>query len=61
MNDRTEEFTLGRIYWLGSPDAFRLEETASIIKHMAKKTSYEKITFPSDRKAIDIGGFDILA
>ncbi|MDC0156943.1 NAD-dependent epimerase/dehydratase family protein [Verrucomicrobia bacterium] len=47
----------GKIYNLGAPDPLSLEETAKLICNLNEGASYEKIPFPEDRKAIDVGDF----
>ena len=53
----TNDEACGKIYNLGGQDSYSLEETARIMKDMVEGSSYEKIPFPRDRKAIDIGDF----
>ena len=48
---------IGKAYNLGSPDPLSLEETASIMCAQVKGSSYELVSFPKDRKAIDVGDF----
>ena len=47
----------GKIYNLGAPDPLSLEETAKLMCNLKEGLSYEKIPFPEDRKAIDVGDF----
>ena len=47
----------GKIYNLGAPDPLSLEETAKLMCNLNEGSSYEKIPFPEDRKAIDVGDF----
>ncbi len=47
----------GKIYNLGAPDPLSLEETAKLMCNLNESSSYEKIPFPEDRKAIDVGDF----
>ena len=47
----------GKIYNLGAPNPLSLEETAKLMCKLNEGASYEKIPFPEDRKAIDVGDF----
>ena len=47
----------GKIYNLGAPAPLSLEETAKLMCNLNEGSSYEKIPFPEDRKAIDVGDF----
>jgi UDP-glucose 4-epimerase len=53
----TNDEACGKIYNLGGRESLSLEETARIMKDMVEGSSYEKIPFPRDREAIDIGDF----
>ncbi|MBT3638311.1 MAG: NAD-dependent epimerase/dehydratase family protein [Opitutae bacterium] len=47
----------GKIFNLGAPDPLSLEDTAKLMCDQIEGANYEKIPFPEDRKAIDIGDF----
>jgi UDP-glucose 4-epimerase len=47
----------GKIYNLGSPTPLTLENTAKLMCEQIDGASYEKIPFPEERKAIDVGDF----
>jgi len=47
----------GKIYNLGAPEPFSLEDTARLMCKLSEGASYEKIPFPEERKAIDVGDF----
>ena len=47
----------GKIFNLGSPEALSLEDSARIMTEQVRGSFYEKIPFPPDRKAIDVGDF----
>jgi dTDP-glucose 4,6-dehydratase/UDP-glucose 4-epimerase len=53
----TSEAAVGKIYNLGSREIVSLNELAKMLVDVARKGSYEKIPFPADRKAIDIGDY----
>jgi UDP-glucose 4-epimerase len=53
----TNDEACGKIYNLGGRESLSLEETAKMMKDMVEGSSYEKIPFPRDREAIDIGDF----
>jgi len=53
----SNEDAVGKIYNLGGKESLSLEDTAKIMKGMVDGSSYEKIPFPRDREAIDIGDF----
>lgn len=47
----------GKIYNLGAPSPLSLEDTAELMCKLNEGASYEKIPFPEERKAIDVGDF----
>ena len=47
----------GKIYNLGAPEPLSLEDTARLMCKLSDGASYEKIPFPEERKAIDVGDF----
>lgn len=47
----------GKIHNLGASDPLSLESTAKLMCQQIEGASYEKIPFPDDRKAIDVGDF----
>jgi UDP-glucose 4-epimerase len=47
----------GKIYNLGAPNPLSLEDTAKLMCNLNEGASYEKIPFPEERKAIDVGDF----
>lgn len=47
----------GMIFNLGADDPISLENTARLIIEYSKKSQYELVPFPPDRKAIDIGDY----
>ena len=47
----------GKIFNLGAPDPLSLEDTAKLMCDQVEGANYEKIPFPEDRKAIDVGDF----
>jgi UDP-glucose 4-epimerase len=47
----------GKIYNLGAPNPLSLEDTAKLMCNLNEDASYEKIPFPEERKAIDVGDF----
>jgi UDP-glucose 4-epimerase len=47
----------GKIYNLGAPSPLSLEDTAKLMCNLNEGASYEKIPFPEERKAIDVGDF----
>jgi nucleoside-diphosphate-sugar epimerase len=53
----TEENAVGKLYNLGAPDSLSLEDTAKVMCQGIKKSHYQMIPFPEDRKAIDVGDF----
>ena len=53
----TSDDAIGRAYNLGSPAPMSLEETANMMCAQIKGSSYELVSFPEDRKAIDVGDF----
>jgi UDP-glucose 4-epimerase len=53
----TEDLAVGKIYNLGSQEIVSLSELAETLVSAAQCGSYEKIPFPPERKAIDVGDF----
>ena len=47
----------GKIFNLGAPDPLNLLDTAQLMCNFVNGASYEKISFPENREAIDIGDF----
>ena len=47
----------GKIYNLGAPEPLSLVDTARLMCKLREGASYEKIPFPEERKAIDVGDF----
>ena len=47
----------GKIYNLGSKEVVSLKTLAELMLEIAKVGSYELVTFPPDRKSIDIGDY----
>ena len=47
----------GKIYNLGAPEPLSLVDTARLMCKLSEGASYEKIPFPEERKAIDVGDF----
>jgi len=47
----------GEIFNLGAPDPLSLEDTAKLMCDQIEGANYEKVPFPEDRKAIDVGDF----
>ena len=47
----------GKIFNLGAPEPLSLEDTARLMCKLNDGASYEKIPFPEERKAIDVGDF----
>ena len=47
----------GKIFNLGAPDPLNLLDTAQLMCNFVNGASYEKIPFPENREAIDIGDF----
>jgi nucleoside-diphosphate-sugar epimerase len=47
----------GQVFNLGADDPMSLNQTASILATVAGDAPYERIPFPKDRKAIDIGDY----
>ena len=47
----------GKIFNLGAPKPLTLEDTAKLMCELIEGANYEKIPFPEDRKAIDVGDF----
>jgi UDP-glucose 4-epimerase len=48
---------VGKIYNIGAPDAYTLQEVAEMMVPMKKGGAYQLVPFPADRKAIDIGDY----
>ena len=48
---------IGKAFNLGATDPLSLIETAKIMCNHAKDVQYELISFPKDRKSIDVGDF----
>jgi UDP-glucose 4-epimerase len=48
---------IGKIYNLGSKEVVSLNQLAAIMVSSAQSGKFEKIPFPADRKAIDIGDY----
>ena len=48
---------IGKAFNLGAPDSLSLEVTAKLMCNLIEDSSYEMISFPKDRKAIDVGDF----
>jgi len=53
----SDERANGKIFNLGSEEALSLENTAGIMTKQNDAGTYEKVPFPPDRKAIDVGDF----
>ena len=53
----TEEKAIGKVYNLGAPAPLNLEDTAKIMCQEIEGSDYQKIPFPDERKAIDVGDF----
>ena len=53
----SDEQANGKIFNLGSKEALSLEDTAGIMTKQNDAGTYEKVPFPPDRKAIDVGDF----
>ena len=53
----TNKNAVGKIYNLGAPDPLNLEDTAKIMCQKTEGSDYQMISFPEDRKAIDVGDF----
>ena len=53
----TSDDAIGKAFNLGAPDPLSLEETAKIMCNQIEGTAFEMVTFPQDRKAIDVGDF----
>ncbi len=47
----------GEIFNLGADDPINLKDTAQLMVDVAKSGSFEMVTFPEDRKVIDIGDY----
>jgi len=53
----THPEAVGKTHNLGAPDPMSLESTAKLMCQQIDGASYEKIPFPEERKAIDVGDF----
>jgi UDP-glucose 4-epimerase len=53
----TRDEAIGKIYNLGSKEVVSLNQLAEILVSSAKTGQFDKIPFPADRKAIDIGDY----
>ena len=53
----TEKNAVGNVYNLGASDPLTLEDTAKIMCQGIEGSNYQMISFPEDRKAIDVGDF----
>ena len=53
----TNDEAIGKAYNLGAPDPLTLIETAKLMCDHIQGARYELISFPKDRKAIDVGDF----
>src|SRR5262249_7156052 len=53
----TRDEARGRVYNLGSDEVVDLNELAELLVELNGGGAWERITFPADRKAIDIGDF----
>lgn len=53
----TRDQAIGKIYNLGSKEVVTLNQLAQLLTRAAGSGSCEKIPFPADRKAIDIGDY----
>jgi len=53
----THHEAVGKTHNLGAPDPMSLESTAKLMCQQIDGASYEKIPFPEERKAIDVGDF----
>jgi UDP-glucose 4-epimerase len=53
----TKDKAIGKIYNLGSTEVVSLNHLAEILVSVSKSGRFEKIPFPADRKAIDIGDY----
>jgi len=53
----SDEQANGKIFNLGSPEILSLEDTARIMTKLSPDSSFEKIPFPPEREAIDVGDF----
>jgi nucleoside-diphosphate-sugar epimerase len=53
----TRSEAAGKIFNLGAPDPLSLLDTAQLMCNLVDGASYEKIPFPENREAIDIGDF----
>lgn len=47
----------GMVFNLGADDPINLEDTAKLMIYLSNSSDYELVTFPADRKAIDIGDY----
>jgi UDP-glucose 4-epimerase len=53
----TRDEARGRVYNLGSDEVVDLNELAELLVGLAGRGSWDRVEFPADRKAIDIGDF----
>ena len=53
----TRDEAIGKIYNLGSKEVVSLNQLAELVVSAAKTGQFDKIPFPADRKAIDIGDY----
>ena len=53
----TRDEAIGKIYNLGSKEVVSLNQLAEILVSAAKTGRFDKVPFPADRKAIDIGDY----
>ncbi len=53
----SDERANGKIFNLGAEEALSLADTAGIMTKQNEAGTYEKVPFPPDRKAIDVGDF----
>lgn len=47
----------GQVFNLGADDPMSLNETARILSEIVENGAYERVSFPPDRKVIDIGDY----
>lgn len=53
----TREDASGKVYNLGGNDAIRLRDLAELMVNLGFGGSYELVSFPAERRSIDIGDF----
>ena len=53
----TDKNAVGKVHNLGAPDPLSLNDTAKIMCQGIEGSDYQMISFPEDRKAIDVGDF----